>query len=462
MNSTASTGPTPRPTAEGPVSRRGVLWDSAIAAALAAMIIANGFLFVQLADAYELATPGPVAFISGAVMCLALAARRVAPVTVFVVVAVAFTVYGFNQGYDGLGSSVALFVACVSVGTHGRAVVRDWARGIVIAGLFGTIFYAFYLADRDGVSVLALWFGQTYTIVLNIFYFAAAWVLGDQLRLRRQREDDLAARTAELSARTRELQAEQERSAEKARTDERLRIARELHDVLGHHVSVMGVQAGAARHVLRSDPAGAEGALQAIESSSRQAVTELQRALRLLRDNGDDTTEGGPEPPGGLSGLERIADEVRRAGVAVTLQTSPLPELPVEVELAAVRVVQESLTNVLRHAGPGSSAWVKVGVRDATLHLEVADDGAGSPIGHLTDLDDAKPTGHRDHGVVRGTGLDGMRERVELHGGSFHAGPVRPRGWRVTATLPAGTDGTGGESQSRSSDEEPAGIGPRP
>ncbi len=406
-----------------PGGRRGLLLDGGIAVVLAGLLLANGYLFLQLAEDAGLSAPGPVAFASGLVMCLVLAVRRRWPLTVLVVTAIAFTVYGFNHGYDAMTSSVALFIATVTAGSDGAPRVRNVVRAVVIAALFGTIFYAFYIADQESMPGLAVWFGQVYALVLNVFYFGAAWVLGDQIRLRRQREADLAERTAELSARGLELEAERERSAEKAAVDERLRIAREVHDVLGHHVSVMGVQAGAARRILASDPTRAGQAMEAIETSSRQAVGELQRVLRLLREPDD-----APGPLAALGRVEELANEVRRAGVAVTLQVGELPSLPVDIDLAAVRVVQESLTNVLRHAGPGTSAWVKIVADHDALKVEVGDDGAGTPL--------VDPREGRQDGVAAGSGLGGMRERVELHGGTFDAGQHGPRGWRVRATIP--------------------------
>ncbi len=412
------------PTAWQRVGRRGLLFDGALAVVLAALLNANGILVLQVAESQGIEPPGIVSFVSGTVLCLALVLRRVLPITVFVVVSIAFTIYGFNQGYDALGSSIALFLATVAAGSHGRPVVRDRARAIVIAGLFGTIFYAFHIADQEGLPGLAIWFGPVYAIALNVFYFGAAWVLGDQIRLRHQREADLAGRTAELSARTLELEFERERSAERATTAERLRIARELHDVLGHHVSVMGVQAGAARRILDRDPERVIDVLISIEGSSRQAVTELQRVLQLLRDHDDDERA----PVGAVARIDELVDDVRRAGLRATLQMDELPPLPTDLDLAVVRVLQESLTNCLRHAGPGSSVWVTVRHAGGLVELEVADDGRGTPL-----LDHRHAAGD---GSSRGTGLRGMQERAALHGGSFSAGPESPRGWRVTASLP--------------------------
>jgi signal transduction histidine kinase len=394
-----------------------------IALVLAGLLIANGYVFTQLEMA-GVPAPGPLSYVSGLVMCAALVARHVYPLAVLVVVAIAFTVYGFTGGLDVFGSNIALFLATVTAGSHGRERARDWVRGLVIAGLFGTLFYLFFAPGQGDLPLYARLVGQVYGVALNVFYFAAAWVFGDQVRTRRQRERDLARRTAELSARTVELEAARARSEQEAAVAERLRIARELHDVLGHHVSVMGVQAGAARRVRDRDPARAADALEAIEGSSRESVTELQRVLKLLREPDDD----GRGSLGALGRLDELADEVRRAGVAVTLQVGDLPpRLPTDLDLAAVRVVQESLTNTLRHAGPGSSAWVTVRVAQHGIEIETTDDGRGTPL-----VDDRAGS----DGVTSGSGLRGMRERVELHGGTFVAGPVKPRGWRVAATIP--------------------------
>ncbi len=432
-----STPETPRGTAAlGHPGRRALLLDGGIAAVLAALLVTNGYLFSQLTQLAppDMPEPGAITYVSGLVMCAALILRRVTPLTVLVVVAVAFTVYGFSGGLDVFGSNIALFLAIVSAGSHGAPRRRDWVRAIVIAGLFASLFYLFVGVEPG--SFYALLAGQVYSLALNVFYFAAAWVFGDQVRLRRQRETDLAARTAQLTTRTVELEAARARSEEEATVAERLRIARELHDVLGHHVSVMGVQAGAARRILDRDPGQATEALAAIETSSRQAVTELQRVLALLRERDED----GREPLGALGHLDDLADEVRRAGLAVTLQVGALPpKLPTDLDLAAVRVVQESLTNALRHAGPGSSAWVTARADGEGIEIEVTDDGRGTPL--VAARDEPGP------GAGSGSGLRGMRERVELHGGSFTAGPVSPLGWRVVATIPHGPEPAGASAR---------------
>lgn len=390
--------------------------DALIAAILTAMLLLNGAVVPSL-GLPDLPSPTAVTWASGIVMCAALTFRRLAPLVVLVVVAVTFTVYGFSGGLDTLGSNVALFLAMVTAGSHGRGRARNVVRGLVIAGLFATLFYIFAEQTQAGEGLYGQHVGQLYGIALNTFYFAAAWIFGDQIRQRRDREAELTSRTAELAARTVELEHERQRTAEQATTAERLRLARELHDVLGHHVSVMGVQAAAARRILGRHPDQAIETLRAIEGSSRQAVTELQRVLQLLR----------PEDDGAVSALtvearlEGLSQELRRAGIEVTCHARDLPRLPTEIDLAVGRVIQEALTNVLRHSGPGTSAWVRLAGLPDRVEVEVVDDGRGTPIGER-------------HGG--GSGLTGMRERVELHGGRFSAERVRRGGYRVHASIP--------------------------
>jgi signal transduction histidine kinase len=404
-----------------------LLVDLFLGVVLAGFVLASTWLNAR-APGMEAYQPSVWTYLSGALLALPFALRRRAPLTALTLSGLAFAWYRLTDGVDGGAAAVALFLLLVAAGAYGRArardVVRGVVRGVVILGMM--VLLAWSLFRHDAVArfpaVVAV---QAYAIALNIFYFAAAWVLGDQLRLRRSREADLAERTADLTAKTLELEQQRERTAETAATEERLRLARELHDVLGHHVSVMGVQAAAAGRVLDRDPARAAEALASIEGSSRQAVTELQRVLALLRTDASD-------PAGGLrveARLDALARELRAAGLAVTLQAEDLPELPTEIDLALSRVVQESLTNALRHAGPGSSTWVRIWGTRTGVEVEVVDDANGDPL----------PDEDR---FGTGSGLTGMRERVELHGGRFHAGPTTLRGYRVHAWLPLPTVAT--------------------
>ncbi|HEX2698955.1 MAG TPA: sensor histidine kinase [Acidimicrobiales bacterium] len=197
-----------------------------------------------------------------------------------------------------------------------------------------------------------------------------------------------------------------------------MRIARELHDVVAHHVSVMGVQAGAARLVMERDPPNAASALASIESSSRQAVAELHRLLGFLRQEGD-SDDLAPQP--GLDQLEDLVAQMAAArfGVQLRVDGEPRP-LPSSVELSAYRIVQEALTNVLKHSG-AASAEVHLRYRSGTVEVEVLDDGGGVPTA---------PTATGGHGLI------GMRERATLHGGHLAAGPRPEGGFYVRATFP--------------------------
>lgn len=343
-----------------------------------------------------------------------LAVRRRYPLTVGMVGGAAFAAFQALGGIEGTVSTVAVFLAIHAAGAYGRRRARDVVRGVVVLGLMGTLVWQ--LANGDGfppgTSVLL---ARLFSVGLNVFFFGAAWVFGDLTRIRARREEQLAARTAEL-------EVARERNAARAVVEERVRIARELHDVLAHHVSVMGVQAGAARHQLARAPERAAEPLAAIEASARSAVLELQRMLGFLRSD-DDPETGDRSPQPGLGQLQRLAEDMRRAGVGVDLQVSgDVDELPDTIHLSAYRIVQEALTNVLKHAGAGTRATVEVARVPHHVAVEVADDGPGP--------------GFADQQPGTGSGLVGMRERVALHGGAFIAGPATGGGFRVRAVLP--------------------------
>jgi signal transduction histidine kinase len=209
-----------------------------------------------------------------------------------------------------------------------------------------------------------------------------------------------------------------ERHARATVQEERLRIARELHDVVAHSMSVIAVQAGVGHFVIRDRPEEAEKALAVIETTSRESLTEMRRLLDMLREE----RPGDLLPAPGLADLPELADQTRRAGLDVDLAINGEPrELPAGADLAAFRVIQEALTNVLKHSGT-SHCHVSVGYQAGGVTITVADEGTG-PY-------DGEP----------GHGLAGMRERVTMYGGTFEAGPRRgPRagaGFGVEAWLP--------------------------
>ncbi|BCM68972.1 MULTISPECIES: sensor histidine kinase [Streptomyces] len=227
----------------------------------------------------------------------------------------------------------------------------------------------------------------------------------------------LARRTAEL---TRRLRAEQAERARRAVAEERGRIARELHDVVAHHMSVISVQAGLARFVFDSDPATARGALGTIADTSGEALEELRRMLQVLREEDPEAPERAPMPT--LERLGELVDRVRAGGLPVDLAVEGTARpLPPGVELCAYRVVQEALTNALKHAGP-AHARVELRYGAHELTVRVTDDGEGADPARV-------PTGS-------GHGLIGMRERAKLYGGTISAGPRFEGGYEVRLTLP--------------------------
>ncbi len=233
----------------------------------------------------------------------------------------------------------------------------------------------------------------------------------------------VARRTAEL---TRELRAEQAARARREVAEERVRIARELHDVVAHHIAVINVQAGLARFVFHSDAPTARGALDTIEGASGEALAELRRMLGLLRADGVQGADGAPAP--GLDQLGEMVTRVRTGGVGVDLRVTGEPRaLPPGVQLCVYRVVQEALTNVLKHA-PGAHATVELAYRAGEVTVSVTDDGPGDARREGADSDTIPDRG--------GHGLIGMRERAKLYGGTIAVGPRSEGGFGVRLTLP--------------------------
>jgi signal transduction histidine kinase len=220
------------------------------------------------------------------------------------------------------------------------------------------------------------------------------------------------------TARAVAMQARQEQTLRQA-SDERLRIAQELHDVLGHHLSLINVRAGVALHLLDNRPEEARRALEAIKAASAEALREVRGVLAALHPT-DGTAPRAPTQ--GLADLDELVAQTVAADLPVAvLRSGAVRALPAEVDRAAYRIVQEALTNVRRHAGPGAHATVRVGYGDDTLTLQITDDGAAPAP---TTLDNP------------GNGIPGMRERAAALGGSLAAGPRASGGFQVEATLP--------------------------
>ena len=292
--------------------------------------------------------------------------------------------------------------------------------------LIGTYTVAAYCAPREraiGVAGLVVCFVllgifgapelDTASLIGNIAIFSAAYFFGSTIRNRRLYMEQLEERAASL-------ERERDEEAKRAVADERLRIAQELHDVVAHSMGVIAVQAGVGAHVIDTDPAEAKKSLEAISATSRSTLTEIRRMLGVLRED----TGADYEPAPDLAELPRLVDSVRAAGLEVEVNVAGNGAgVPPGVSFTAYRIVQEALTNVLKHAGP-ARATVVVDYEPGVLNVEVADDGRGV-------------NGRSNNG---GHGLVGMRERVAVYGGTLTASPRPGGGFRVAARLPYGAD----------------------
>ncbi|MEU0440152.1 sensor histidine kinase [Streptomyces sp. NPDC006186] len=261
--------------------------------------------------------------------------------------------------------------------------------------------------------------GNVAVVVFMTVPFALAWVLGDSIRTRR-------AYYAQLEERATRLEKEREAQAKVAVAAERARIARELHDVVAHNVSVMVVQADGAAYVLDTAPDQAKKALETISSTGRQALAEMRRLLGVLR-TGEHQEAGEYVPQPDVRQIEDLVEQCRGSGLPVDFKIEGTPRpLPSGVELTAYRIVQEALTNTRKHGGPNAGASVRLVYFDDGLGLLVEDDGKGAPH-ELYEEGGFDGQGH---------GLIGMRERVGMVGGTLDAGPRPGGGFRISALLP--------------------------
>ncbi|MEV5714707.1 sensor histidine kinase [Amycolatopsis mediterranei] len=330
------------------------------------------------------ATPVPLALAAVAVLGLTIALRRRQPVVALGVALVVLVVFGLP--YQGLLPAwSALYLVAVTyppriaLAALGAALVAP----TVVVGVF----------DRG---------------VLLGLISGLVWTIGYTVGRHRVYERELRRQQA------RQAEADLER-ARRGVTEERMRIAREVHDVVAHSMSVITVQAGFGDLVLDDQPAQARAALGAIATTGREALTEMRRLLGMLRDDGPAALAPAP----GLGQLDHLVAQTAKAGVRVQVKvTGAARPLPPGIDLSAFRIVQEALTNVVKHAGT-AGCRVAIGYGEHELSLEITDDGRGGPA-----------AGGYGHGLI------GMRERVHLYGGTLEAAPLPGRGFRVAASLP--------------------------
>jgi len=338
----------------------------------------------------------PIDLVLLALNTMPLLALHLNPLAVILTLSVAYPLWLIAGHEASLFQSLPALVALYAAGSWGRPL---WLRAIALVSPVWMFVAAAsgWWADADLLEI-------GYVAVM----FALAWALGVVLAARRSYTQQLEDKTSALEKARQEL-------AERAVADERARIARELHDVVAHAMSVITVRAGVGAHLAETRPAEAAEALGVIERTGREALSEMRRMLAVLRD--PDPRGPRVEPQPGLDEVPRLVEQVREAGVvvAVTTEGSARP-LSAGLDLAAYRVVQEALTNVVKHA-PQARASVTIRHLPETLEVEVYN------AGHITGL------------VVPGQGMRGMAERVALYGGRLDAGPS-DGGFRVKARFP--------------------------
>jgi signal transduction histidine kinase len=344
---------------------------------------------------------------------LALPARRYYPIPVLAVVTVSLAVVVVIGQNIADTPVVALPVYIVAAQYERRAsVLALCAVGlafVVALGIGEALRYASGSLMTDQVST-------------NVFVAVAAWFIGDSVRARRAYVIGLSLQAEERQRREIEL-------AQNSLAEERLQIARELHDIVAHSLSVIAIQSGVGGHVLDMQPEEARKALAAVESTSRSALEELRRVLEVLR--GDDAGEPSLLPSPGLADIDRLLHQCQTAGLTVTYQLcgNPTPLSP-SLDLSVYRIVQEALTNVTKHAGT-AQATVAITLDEEAVLIRVKDEGALHRNGRVLTPNRGDDT-RAHHGII------GMRERAAMFGGSLRAEPCSEGGFEVVARLPFG------------------------
>ncbi|MET9125267.1 sensor histidine kinase [Streptomyces sp. NPDC004528] len=352
------------------------------------------------------ATAFPIAVI----LSLVVALRRRMPEKMLVLAA-AMGLAQLILDVEVVPADFAMLVIIYTVAADGAR----WASRFALAGgLCAATLSQIRWPQTDSSSL-----GNVLIAVFQTVPFALAWVLGDSIRTRR-------AYLAQLEERAARLEKEREAQAKVAVAAERARIARELHDVVAHNVSVMVVQADGAAYVMDTAPEQARKALETISGTGRQALAEMRRLLGVLR-TGEHQEVGEYVPQPDVEQLDDLIEQCRISGLPVDFKVEGTPRpLPSGVELTAYRIVQEALTNTRKHGGPNTGASVRLVYFDDGLGLLVEDDGKGAPH-ELYEEGGADGQGH---------GLIGMRERVGMVGGTLDAGPRPGGGFRISALLP--------------------------
>jgi signal transduction histidine kinase len=374
------------------------IWDTAFA--LLAAVFCMSVLIIGTPDADKFHDVDVWHVLITLGVCATLAFRRRHPLEALVAAAFLVVVLTFPN-YQTAGTPTVIFFLMYAVAIHDTPTRSQIGLAVVAVGV--TIAALNRPPDLRGGDVVG-----------TAVSFGGAWIFGTVVRRRR---DALIEQVKEAEQRA---AIETERHA-RAVAEARLRIAQELHDVVAHSMSVIAVQAGVGAHVLDSNPVEARHALENIATTSRSTLNEMRRLLGVLRNEDGSKAEHAPAPR--LEDLPALVARVEASGVAVDLTVDRAPdELPTGVSLSAYRIVQEALTNVLRHAGP-ARANVAITYEPGTIAIEVSDDGRGLAASSVL-------TNGSGHGIA------GMRERVAVYGGSLHTGPRPGGGFVVRARIP--------------------------
>jgi signal transduction histidine kinase len=414
---------------------RRALFDLGLALGITSFGVVNLYLLLgPLADiSRKLGAPptySPALAIIGVLaMTLPLVLRRLYPASTLIVITAAIILITIERVPVWAPAIMAMLVGIYTGGAYASPRRALLTRLLTIVVTVTPAVYVIATSNSnhrgldeldDKEQALYGWFSAGTKLVITVVAIIVAWALGDIVRRLRERETELTARTADLVRANRTI-------AEQAAADERLRIARELHDVVAHHVSVMGLQAGAARTVLERDPDTAVQALRTVEDTGRQAVAELQRMLGMLRSSARDY--GQPQPT--MADLVHLVERMRETGLDVRVRTmGARPPLPTGVELSIYRVVQEALTNALKHAGERARVDLELEYSQTQLQLAIRSRGAPGAAAP------GAPGNDSDSSSIVGRGLIGMRERIGMHGGQLHTRTLDDGRFEVLATIP--------------------------
>jgi signal transduction histidine kinase len=366
----------------------------------AVAVIVRGRWIETTSDGLPQQTPYLLNLALAVAMCLPLVWRRRWPRAVFAVIAGA----AFVQWLVGANVAVFDLALLVAMYTVAAECAFRWALAALLINELGLVLLVWKLMSQPEPQ------GTWRELSPDSIALGAIWLCGLYISTRRKY-------TLSLEERARRLERERDAQAEVAAAAERARIAREMHDVIAHSISVMVIQADGASYAIDTDAARAKRAMRAIGDTGRSALTEMRRMLGVLRE-GDGKAALAPQP--GVDELPHLVEQIRSTGLPVelTIDGAQVP-LPGGMELALYRIAQEALTNVMKHAGPSATAWVELHYGDGAVELRIRDDGRGATFSD-----------------GRGHGLVSMRERVAVYGGEVTAAPARGGGFEVVARMP--------------------------